>query len=350
MRGPRQWVPLGLGGLLAAAAAVIGWTQGEEKAGPLWVVAAAAFALFLVQAAPAWVKERQATDAAHRREVRAGARGGQLRLVRDTEPGFMSPRRPLIENFPYQTRDVEPEAERILRRGEPLLLLGPAMAGKSQLAEHLITSLYPDKYLWAPADPARLPDLLQSGDFTDAVVALNDLEKYLKVAQLPPDWDLRIQHRGAALVATMRSSEHAEFSADGDVRHPQAEALERLTKVRVRDDDPEENVRLAQAVPTAGGREAAVRVGLGAYLGGGPQAIDRYENNRDKQPLGCAMIRAAADWRRAGLTTITREELIKLAEHYLRDRDRHGEHDPEHALNWATQRVDQLVRDCCTDG
>jgi len=57
------------------------------------------------------------------------------------------------------------------------------------------------------------------------------------------------------------------------------------------------------------------------------------------------MVRAAADWRRIGLTNIPQSVLDTLAPHYLPAAHRHhpGE-TPEDARGWATERVDQVVQ------
>ncbi len=175
-------------------------------------------------------------------------------------------------------------------------------------------------------------------------MCLDDLERYLNMAELRPDWVTVLTSGGAIVVAAMRGSEYDKFATTGDLRHPQVGALEQFSLVRLRDDDPGENARLAEAVPAD--QRAAVRtVGLGAFLGGGPQARNRFDNNRDKHPLGCAYVRLAADWRRIGLTHITKPELEQLSPQYLPERLRHHPMETnDEALAWATATVDETVQ------
>ena len=83
----------------------------------------------------------------------------------------------------------------------------------------------------------------------------------------------------------------------------------------------------------------------GAFLGGGPIARARLEDNHHTHPLGCAFVCAAADWRRVGLSTIAQPELTDLAPHYLPDSYRHDPGEtPAQAIDWATERIDQAVQ------
>ena len=264
-------------------------------------------------------------------------------MVRDTPPEYFQPRRARF-TVPYQHRDAEQEAGAVLAGGEPLLLVGGAMAGKSRLGEYLIRELYPDRPLWTP-HPRQLPSFLAAGVPERAVMWLDELHEFLNVDGLRTDWVTVLTRRGAVVVATMPGVERARFTPSGEVRHPQFAAVERFSAVQVLGDDPTENARLARALETPEQRASIQQVGLGAFLGGGPIAQARLQDNRDTHPLGCAMVQAAADWRRIGLSNIPQSTLEMLAPHYLPAAHRHHRGEThEDARGWATERVDQVVQ------
>jgi tetratricopeptide (TPR) repeat protein len=344
-KGPRRWIPL-----LAGLALVIAGVWLANRSTPLGLTAGligVAVLGFLAKEGIDYWKGRQDETQARQALIRsttatAVGGGAKVALVRDVKPGWLRQRRARIQ-VEYQRRDAEEDVRRALANGEPVLLVGHSMAGKSTLIEHVVTITYPDHHLWTP-QPDALPKLLQDGTVVrNSVLCLDDLERYLTVPGLRSDWVTLLHQGGAVVIAAIRGSEYDKFTLTETGRHSQLGALEQLTVVRIRDDDALENERLAKAVPSAQ-RDAVREFGLGAFLGGGPQARDRYENNRDAHPLGCAFVRVAADWRRIGLQHITRNELIELGTnpHYLPARHL-GREDPDDALGWATQTIDEIV-------
>lgn len=158
VQGPRRWVPLVLGLLLAISAFIAGsWSK------PLGAGAVAAALVYLGTAVPAVWRERQDRAAAQAEVARrvtptATDSGRGVRTVREVPSSWMR-RRAARLDIPYQRRDAEEEARMVLRGGAPLLLVGPSMAGKSRLGEELLRSDYPDLPLWIP-EPSELPNLL----------------------------------------------------------------------------------------------------------------------------------------------------------------------------------------------
>jgi hypothetical protein len=83
---------------------------------------------------------------------------------------------------------------------------------------------------------------------------------------------------------------------------------------------------------------------LGEYLAAGPELIRRFDNARDidVNPVGAAVVRAAVDWRRVGLTRpIPTTALRNLCSLYLDTYEARRLDDEAftRALTWATKRV-----------
>lgn len=80
-------------------------------------------------------------------------------------------------------------------------------------------------------------------------------------------------------------------------------------------------------------------MGLGAYLSVGPELVERLEAG-SPPPGGVAVVRAAADWYRAGLTRPAPADLVRdLYPHYLPDHDATLLDQYDEALVWATTPV-----------
>ncbi len=340
-KGPRRWIPLVIGGLLAVAATLL-------RSGLVAIAAFLALLDYARQAVPEWWRERQDVHQRRRKTLREATStstntGKSLRVV--SEVGLIEMRvHPARIQLDYQERSAARNLRSALLAGRPVLLVGPSMAGKSRLGAEVVRELYADHPLLIPL-PERLPDLLLEGAPASAVVWLDDLERYLVQKDLRTDWVTHLTSGGSVVLATMRASEHASFIANGEIRHPQWSALEQFELIRVEDDNPEENLRLSSALSTVEARGAVERVGLGAYLGGGPIAVHQLEGSREAHPLGVAMVRAAADWRRIGIVALELSELRQLAPAYLQATHRVdcGE-SFEEGLRWATQRIEQLIQ------
>ena len=130
---------------------------------------------------------------------------------------------------------------------------------------------------------------------------------------------------------------------------PQAELLERFDVLRLQADDGSERKRIAAQIEDPWLREGIARYGLAEYVGGGYLAVQRFENARAEphphgHPLGVAMVRAGADWRRIGLDIIPTTSLAALAPMYLPERFRYdSQEDAATANAWATELVDATM-------
>ena len=93
-------------------------------------------------------------------------------------------------------------------------------------------------------------------------------------------------------------------------------------------------------------RAAIHRYGLAEYLGAGPDAVDRFDGGETECPVGAALVRAAVDWRRAGLARLVKGgELRAALPIYLRDRPdvQVNEASVTVGLQWAMEKVNETV-------
>ena len=93
---------------------------------------------------------------------------------------------------------------------------------------------------------------------------------------------------------------------------------------------------------------AVQRYRLAEYLGAGPEAVNMFEAGHITNPVGYALVRAAVDWRRAGLARPVPERVLAtpaMAAPYLADRPEvpRNEEALEQGIQWATKKINETV-------
>jgi tetratricopeptide (TPR) repeat protein len=255
---------------------------------------------------------------------------------------------------PYVHRAKDTELDRMLATRRFVLVVGPSKAGKSRTAYEAMRRHFPRRALLIPASKASLPALLALGLVVeDAVIWLDDLENYLGSDGMSE----HVLHaltgdpgRAVTVLATMRTSELDRFAPRlGDDRRefkdPSSKVLDHAKPV-LRLDRRLDRAERGRARKQLGDQWGAVveRYGLGEYLAAGPDLVERLENNLTTEPLGIALVRAAVDWRRMGLTRPTPMDVLEqLYPSYLEPEDQTAEHVNSdafhHGLQWASEPV-----------
>ncbi|WUD71375.1 tetratricopeptide repeat protein [Streptomyces sp. NBC_00510] len=235
-----------------------------------------------------------------------------------------------------------------------VLVVGDSKVGKTRTAFEAMRALFSDRALLIPAHPAsvsRLPELLAMTP--SAVVWLDDLERYLGSDLLTDhvlDQLLLPGRTTVSILATIRSSEMGRFAPrlDGEqreVQDPAWKVIRRAHQVRLKRRLDAVEHQAAEAVLRDPNLVASVAAhGLAAYLAAGPDLVDRYHNCGEDQPVGPAMVRVAAAWRRVGLHRPTPVNVLReLYFEFLHVQDQLSEHRRSEAwsqgLQWATERV-----------
>jgi TolA-binding protein len=288
------------------------------------------------------------------------SRGSSAGLPRLSELGDdllgATPTRYSIEgNAPYVPRPTDDEAiRRMLRQPGPaypfVIVWGTTKAGKSRtLAEALRATFGGDVVVVLARDGRALAELARLGvrelvDHRPAIVVLDDLDPARLEALTAEVLDLI---RGwAVIAATMTAQRRADVLTTGsDVGTVARAALAAASG----------EYELPAEPPTGKEKDQAVRLyprerfdgSVAETLVGARELIGRYKASHDTNPVGCALVRAAIDVRRAGITRpVTETELWRLFAFYLSSIRTGMLPTTEHftsGIEWATQPVASQV-------
>jgi energy-coupling factor transporter ATP-binding protein EcfA2 len=252
--------------------------------------------------------------------------------------------------IPYIERDMQDAVDGAVIAGRPLLIVGHSMAGKTRLAAQRVGALLPDAKLLAPRSSATLRELVVDAglDLANVVVWLDDLERFLR-GESALDGGLldQIREAGGVVVATMRLIELEFYRPRNSTRPPESEVLRRFERVTLqRKTTPTELRQIRAAISDPALLAGVERYGLAEYVGAGPDAVEKFDNGETTCPVGHALVRAAVDWRRAGLARVVPFRELEVAlTYYLYDRPDVISDDPaiQAALEWATERINETV-------
>ena len=248
---------------------------------------------------------------------------------------------------PYARREADEPLDHALEQRRFVLVVGSSKAGKSRSAIEAVRRRFPASPLVVPGDGAEALAALV-GDAPVAgpgppVLWLDDLDRYLEDAS---GFDrellrrLRRQDGQMVIVATIDQARRDHLrGTKGEIGWVARRILEHATEIQL------------PARPSAEERAEAMRLypevdldrGIGEALAAAPALEWRYRLGRVVAPVGRAMVQAAVDWRRAGMTRpIAEWELRWLCRRYLEAT--HGDppaggHSYAKGLAWACQPV-----------
>ncbi len=339
--------------LAAAVLFAVLWAVAQVLAWPLWARVAlaglAAAAALVVPEFRARFKQDDTRAAWVERAVTVPGGPARLPLVREAGLAQLRVHAAQVE-VPYVQRDAEQMVTGTLAPGRAVLLVGHSMAGKTRLAAQVAYQRFPDAPLLVPESGKALRELVDEGlDPAGVVVWLDDLERFLGADGLTLGLLARLTRGKAILVATIRSQAREAYRPRNELRPPEWEVLEAFTQIDLkRRHTPDELERIRAAVTDPDVLVAVQQYGLAEYLGAGPLAVDQFEKGETTEPVGWALVRAAVDWRRSGLTHPIPKPVLAspaLAAIYLADRPE--VHRSEEALNkgleWATKKINETV-------
>ncbi|MFF0066539.1 tetratricopeptide repeat protein [Streptomyces sp. NPDC005279] len=254
---------------------------------------------------------------------------------------------------PYVPRDIHDRLVELLAAGGFLLLVGESTAGKTRAAYEAIRAALADHTLIAPGGRSVLPDAIErAAQLPRCVLWLDNAERFLGSDGLTLTNVARLiggegHHR--VVLATIRSAEMARYT---DSAHPDAadaaearQVLEQATQLRLRrpltSAERERAQTRAWDQRIADALDHADEYGLAEYLAAGPELLNDWENAWEAgHPRAAALIAAAVDCRRAGLTRpLPRTLLESLHEGYLARQGGEGlgPEPLEEAWAWATR-------------
>lgn len=254
-----------------------------------------------------------------------------------------------VLDVPYVPRKLkEHEVTQLLLAQRPVLLVGSSMVGKTRLAAQVVKQLWAERSIVIPNTPSTLVDL-DTHDLTirDHVIWLDDLERFFTGAAVTAGLIRRLAERNH-VIATLRAHEWDRFQPSNQLRPPEWDVLTAFEKVTLdREHDRPTDDDLCHAVPDSQARARIAQVGIGEYVGAAQIITDQLALGRASNPLGYALVVAAVDWRRIGITRPVPADLLpNLAAARLTPRERAELDDPaslKKALAWATRKINPTV-------
>lgn len=259
---------------------------------------------------------------------------------------------------PYILRDIDNELRRQLQSGGFIIVTGDSTAGKSRTAYEAMRATVPDHLLLMPANREALPTALSRMLRESRCIWLDDVERFLGSGGLTRTGITQIlapRGHGRIILGTMRAAELARYvddlaTADNVDRQVVREIRETLEQAeimtiarlatsteRIRAETFRNDPRIAAALAHAD------IYGLAEYLAAGPALLRIWEASWEpgQSPRNAAIVAAAIDCRRAGLTRpVPRVLLNELHDSYLRRRG--GDRLRPESLVDARERATQI--------
>ena len=297
-----------------------------------------------------WPMRKQDDDLAALVANAAAVSAGRGRLPRVREVTLQQLRvRAAQVLTPYVQRDVQADAQAV-GPGEAVLLVGHSMAGKTRLAAEVIRSSYPDHPVLV-AESGKTVRALVAGKWNPAgvVVWLDDLERFLGADGLTVGVLHALTGGEAIVLGTIGAHAMDAYRPTDQLHLPEWEVLAAFTQINLERGLSQaelDRVRLEVTDPNV--LAAVQRYGLAEYLGAGPEALDKFMKGAITQPVGYALVRGAADWRRTGLShPIPKTILVTqaMASIYLAQRPDipQTEQALQQGLEWATAKINETV-------
>jgi hypothetical protein len=346
-RSPRWPVTLAVFGVIIAggAAAVVSWPHAWW-----WLVVVMAVAAAVTPIAVAALLQTAQRRQERKRALR-GITGTDGRKLPVAGTADLEARvNPTVLPIPYINRDAEDTIRAHLHARHPVLLIGSSMVGKTKVAAHVIAEEFGSWPVAIPDSKTAFADL-DSKDVTlqDSVVWLDDIDRLIGTDGITDGALRRLTATGNIIVSTIRARAYDRFRPSDQLRPPEWDVLGVFEHVFIsRTLTRTEQERLANAVPDLVIRDRIRTVGLGEYVGAAGQIAEALElGAAGTDPLGYALVLAAADWRRCGMIRpIPTSMLAALAKPHLdqRGQARLADGDAFNAgLAWATCDINPNV-------
>ena len=208
---------------------------------------------------------------------------------------------------PYVRREVDDLLDHALERQRFVLVVGSSKAGASRSAIEAVRRRFPASPLVVPSDGARalaglVGDAPVGGGPGPPVLWLDDLDRYLGDASgFDRELLRRLQRQdlGILIVATIDQARWDDLRGTrGEPGWAARRILEHATEIQLLAGlSAAERAEAERLYP-----EVDLDRGIGEPLAAAPALEWRYRLGRVDAPVGQAMVQAAVDWRRTGMT------------------------------------------------
>ena len=350
-RWPRWPVTLALIAVVVAggAAAVAKWPHAWWWLIVVMAVGAAVIPLALGAISQAMQRRQEIARAARAGlQGTTGTGGGALPTV---EAADLEARvHQTVLAVPYIRRDDEDAICAYLRSGHPVLLIGSSMVGKTKMAARVIAKQFGSWPVAIPDSKTALADL-DAKDVTvqHSVIWLDDIDRLIGADGITDGALHRLAAAGNVIIGTIRAGAYERFRPSDQLRPAEWDVLSTFKHIFIRRDLTEkEQERLASAVDDPEILDRIHAVGLGEYVGAAGQVAEALKlGAAGADYIGYALVLAAADWRRCGMTRpVPAAMLSPLAAPHLDQRRQTRLHDQDNfntGLAWATREMNPNV-------
>ncbi|TQL21169.1 tetratricopeptide repeat protein [Streptomyces sp. SLBN-134] len=239
---------------------------------------------------------------------------------------------------PYVKRQIDDELRRRISRiantGEVVLIVGDSTAGKTRAAFEALTECYAGDRVFSPFDGpdlvTALPSLLETE--RTCVLWLDNLERYIGPDGLTPPVLGLLRRSRVPVISTMRAEQYRRFvpsptqftSSREDERTDLGrrilEQISPLVLPRLWNHEEIQRARQVEDTRIAGAVAFSTHYGIAEYLAAGPRLYQEWilSWGPGANPRGAALVAAAVDCVRAGVTnSVTRDLLERMHEKYL---------------------------------
>jgi tetratricopeptide (TPR) repeat protein len=252
--------------------------------------------------------------------------------------------------IPYIHRDEEVAVGAYLRSGRPVLLIGSSMVGKTKMAARVIAEEFGSWPVAIPDSKTALAEL-DARDITlrRSVIWLDDIDRLIGAGGITDGALQRLAAAENVIIGTIRAGAYERFRPSDQLRPPEWDVLSVFERVFIsRDLTGNEQEQLARAVTDPQIQDRIRTVGLGEYVGAAGQVAEALKlGAAGADSVGYALVLAAADWQRCGMTrAVPAAMLSPLAEPHLDQRRRAKLSDQDifsGGLAWATRDINPNV-------
>ena len=247
------------------------------------------------------------------------------------------------DNSEFLPRDIQEKLIQNIESRTPVLVVGPTMSGKTRLVVETVRKNYPSTPVWFPKEGKDIRNvydnnLLKRG----SIIIFDNMDEFLSNQTLSfgqlDEWI-----RGSCIIiATMMKSSYMPWRDGTKNKLPGWSIVNRFTVLQIKAllTDNEWTALLSSSYADLA--SAVEKVGLAPLLGGAPKVRQRLEEGQEHHLWGYALVRAAADWRRAGLGPATKTQIQEVAL-VFKDDIAWDDPDWEEAWMWASEELNGTV-------
>ena len=217
------------------------------------------------------------------------------------------------------------------------------MSGKTRLVVETVRKTNPSTSVWLPKEGEDIQRVYDNNLLErNSIIIFDDIDRFLSNQTLSlgqlDEWI-----RGSCtIIATMMKSSYRPWRDEAEDKLPGWDVVNRFTIIQM-DTLLTENEQVALLSSSYADLAVTVeKVGLAPLLGGAPAVRQRLEEGLGQHLWGYALVRAAADWRRAGLGPATKRQIQEVALAF-KDDIAWGDPDWEEAWAWASKKLNDTV-------